>query len=170
MYIKCFREFVFVKYDFDCDIKLQMYNKRWNFMRLYDVPISQYFSQHCGISFSRDGQPDQSFYSASVVDGRINVQVDAGRGGIVLSSQRKFNDGKFHSLSVTKIGRRLELRVDDELQDTATLPRGATVVHAPGPSGGLYFGGVPSNFTNTGLAASSVPLIGTIKDVIFNDQ
>lgn len=98
------------------------------------------------------------------------MQVDTGRGGAVLSPQKHFNDGKFHSLSVTKTGRRLELRIDDELQDTVTLPRGATVVRAPGPSGGLYFGGVPSNFTSTGLAASSIPLFGTIKDVIFNDQ
>jgi len=131
---------------------------------------SQYFSQQCGISLFRDGEPGQSFYSVSLVDGRLNVQVDAGRGEVVLSPQKHFNDGKFHSLSVTKTGRRLELRVDDELQDTGTLPKGATVVHAPGPSDGLYFGGVPSNFTNTGLAASSVPLIGTIKDIIFNDQ
>jgi hypothetical protein len=98
------------------------------------------------------------------------VQVDAGHGGVVLSPLKKFNDGKFHSLSVTKLGRRLELRVDDELLDTATLPKGGTVVRAPGPSGGLYFGGLPSNFSNTDLAASYVPLSGTIKDVIFNDQ
>jgi laminin alpha 1/2 len=118
----------------------------------------------------RDAEPGQSFYSVSLADGRLNVQVDAGRGGVVLSPQKNFNDGKFHSLSVTKLGRRLELRVDDELQDTATLPKGGTVVHAPGSSGGLYLGGLPRNFNNTGLAASSVPLIGTIKDVIFNDQ
>jgi laminin alpha 1/2 len=98
------------------------------------------------------------------------VEVDAGHGVVILSPQKSFNDGKFHSLSVTKLGRRLELRVDDELLDTANLPKGGTVVRAPGPSGGLYFGGLPSNFTNTDLAASSVPLIGTIKDVIFNDQ
>jgi laminin alpha 1/2 len=119
---------------------------------------------------SRDGERAQSFYSVSLVDGRLNVQVDAGRGEVVLSPQKQFSDGKFHSLSVTKLGRRLELRVDDELEDSATLPKGATVVHAPGPSGGLYFGGVPSNFSNIGMVTSSVPLIGTVKDVIFNDQ
>lgn len=118
----------------------------------------------------RDAAPGQSFYSVSLTDGRLNVQVDAGHGGVVLSPQKNFNDGRFHSLSVTKAGRRLELRVDDELLDTAILPKGGTVVRAPGPSGGLYFGGLPSDFNNTGLASSSVPLIGTIKDVIFNDQ
>ncbi|KDR22194.1 Laminin subunit alpha-1, partial [Zootermopsis nevadensis] len=118
----------------------------------------------------RDGEPGQSFYSVSLVDGTLNVQLNAGRGGVTLSPKKHFNDGKFHSLSVTKTGRRLELRIDDELQDTVTLPKGATVVRAPGPSGGLYFGGVPSNFTSTALKASPVPLIGTIKDVIFNDQ
>jgi laminin alpha 1/2 len=122
------------------------------------------------MSLSRDGERAQSFYSVSLVDGRLNVQVDAGRGEVILSPQKQFNDGKFHSLSVTKLGRRLELRVDDELEDSATLPKGATVVHAPGPSGGLYFGGVPSNFSNIGMVTSSVPLIGTVKDVIFNDQ
>jgi Laminin G domain. len=118
----------------------------------------------------RDEEPGQSFYSVSLVDGRLNVQVDAGHGGVVLSPQKNFNDGRFHSLSVTKLGRRLELRVDDELLDTAILPKGGSVVRAPGPSGGLYFGGLPTNFNNTGLVLSSVPLIGTIKDVIFNDK
>jgi hypothetical protein len=167
---------VYVKHDLNCDIKLYCITEDgvlqgFTVFLFYVQPVhSQYISKQCGISLFRDGGPGQSFYSVSLVDGRLNVQVDAGHGGVVLSPQKRFNDGKFHSLSVTKTGRRLELTIDDELQDTVTLPRGASVVRAPGPSGGLYFGGVPSNFTNTGLAASSVPLIGTIKDVIFNDQ
>ncbi|XP_069690531.1 laminin subunit alpha-2 isoform X2 [Periplaneta americana] len=118
----------------------------------------------------RDPEPGQNFYSVSLIGGHLNVQVDAGRGTVTLSSQKAFNDGKFHSLSVTKTGRRLELRVDDELQDTAVLPKGATVVHAPGSSGGLYFGGIPGNFSNSHLAATTIPLIGAIKDAIFNDR
>ena len=121
----------------------------------------------------RDGDPKQGHYSVSLIDGQLDVRVNAGLGAAIISPKGHYNDGKFHSLSVAKTGRRLEFRVDDELLGSASLPKRSMAVRAQGASGGLYFGGVPSTFpniTSSGLAASSVPLIGTIKDAIFNDQ
>lgn len=99
--------------------------------------------------------------------------MDAGRGTVVLQSapgSAPLNDGLLHSVAVTKMGRRLELRVDDALQSTASLPEGPAAVRAPGDQGGLYFGGVPATLNVSDMVATSMPLIGTIKDAIFNDE
>ncbi|KAJ9574287.1 hypothetical protein L9F63_026065, partial [Diploptera punctata] len=88
-----------------------------------------------------DGNPKQGYYSVSLHDGQLDVRVDAGIGAAIISPRGHYNDGKFHSLAVTKTGRRLELRVDDELLGSAALPKKALVVRTQGVSGGLYFGG-----------------------------
>lgn len=74
------------------------------------------------------------------------------------------------SLFLFQMGRRLELRIDDTLHGSASLPEGLAVVKAPGPAGGLFFGGLPPGFNTTGRTVSSTPFIGTIKDAIFNDE
>lgn len=73
-------------------------------------------------------------------------------------------------MSVSKVGKRLELRVDDNLDSINTLPDGALNLKAPGELGGLYFGGLPPGFNTTGRTFSNIHLVGTIKDVIFNDK
>ena len=115
-------------------------------------------------------QDNNSYYSCALWNGRLEVRVDAGRGTSTLQSTDPLNDGQLHSIFVTKTGRRLELRVDDALQSTATLPEGATAVRAPGDMGGLYFGGVPSNLNVSDMLATTMPLTGTIKDAVFNDE
>ncbi|XP_052132560.1 laminin subunit alpha-1, partial [Frankliniella occidentalis] len=129
-------------------------------------------------------EDNNSYYSCALWNGRLEVRVDAGRGTVVLPSSlsppgpqdaaagppEALNDGRLHSVSVTKIGRRLELRVDDVLQSSATLPEGAAAVKAPGDIGGLFFGGVPPSLNVSDLLATTMPLIGTIKDAIFNDE
>lgn len=112
-----------------------------------------------------------SYYTVSLRRGQLDVRLNAGRGEVRLAStSSEYADEQFHSIAVSKMGRRLELRVDDALHATATLPEGATVIKAPGASGGLFFGGLPSGFNVTGRTVSSVPFVGTIKDAIFNDQ
>lgn len=112
-----------------------------------------------------------SYYSVSLRRGQLDVRLNAGRGEVRLASiSSEYADSKFHSVVVTKIGRRLELRVDDTLDAATTLPEGATTIKAPGESGGLYFGGLPPGFNTTGRTFSNQPLVGTIKDIIFNDK
>lgn len=60
--------------------------------------------------------------------------------------------------------------MDDTLDATTTLPEGSNVIRAPGASGGLYLGGLPKGFNTTGRTYSSQPLVGTIKDLIFNNK
>lgn len=71
---------------------------------------------------------------------------------------------------VTKNGKKLELRIDDVLHSFSSLPEGSNIVKAPGAAGGLFLGGLPIEINTTGKTVSNVPLIGTIKDAIFNDQ
>ncbi|KAK9510148.1 hypothetical protein O3M35_004992 [Rhynocoris fuscipes] len=112
-----------------------------------------------------------SYYSVSLRRGQIDVRLNAGRGEVRLASiSSEYADSKFHSVVVTKTGRRLELRVDDTLDAATTLPEGATTIKAPGESGGLYFGGLPQGFNTTGRTFSNQLLVGTIKDIIFNDK
>lgn len=99
------------------------------------------------------------------MDGRAEVRINAGTGVITLVSQKFFNDGRFHSIFVAKMGRKLELRVDDELQSSSALPGGAVVVKAKD----LYLGGVPESIDSSVYASDTTPFIGTIKDLLFND-
>lgn len=112
-----------------------------------------------------------SYYTVSLRRGQIDVRLNAGRGEVRLAStSSEYGDSQFHSVAVTKSARRLELRVDDVVHASASLPEGATLIKAPGAVGGLFFGGLPQGFNTTGRTVSSIPFIGTIKDAIFNDQ
>uniref|UniRef100_A0A8D8X2U9 Laminin subunit alpha-1 n=1 Tax=Cacopsylla melanoneura TaxID=428564 RepID=A0A8D8X2U9_9HEMI len=118
-----------------------------------------------------DLESRQSYYSVSLRRGQLDIRVNAGRGEVRLASDSsEYNDGAFHSILVSKQGKRLELRVNDVVHALATLPDGSSVVRAPGRWGGLFFGGLPQGINTTGRAVSDVPLVGTIKDAIFNDE
>ncbi|XP_025195973.1 laminin subunit alpha-1 [Melanaphis sacchari] len=118
-----------------------------------------------------DQENKQNYYSVSLRRGQVDIRINAGRGEVRLASEGfEFGDGKYHSIMVTKNGKKLELRIDDVLHSSSSLPEGSNIVKAPGTAGGLFLGGLPIEINTTGKAVSSVPLIGTIKDAIFNDQ
>ncbi|CAA3033141.1 Hypothetical predicted protein [Olea europaea subsp. europaea] len=118
-----------------------------------------------------DQENRQSYYSVSLRRGQIDVRINAGRGEVRLASDSsEYGDGLYHSILISKFGRRLELRVDDVVHSLASLPEGSSMVKAPGQYGGLFFGGLPFDINTTGRAVSDIPLIGTIKDAIFNEQ
>lgn len=113
-------------------------------------------------------QKDGNYYSVSIIEGQVEVKLNAGKGELILRSNETFNDGKYHSVYIAKRRKDVELRIDDAYQDKGRLPTGAAI-RAP-ESGGLYFGGLPALINNTNMASSSVPLYGAIKDAIFNDE
>ncbi|VVC37186.1 Hypothetical protein CINCED_3A012310 [Cinara cedri] len=118
-----------------------------------------------------DQENKQNYYSVSLRRGQVDIRINAGRGEVRLASEGfEFGDGKYHSIMVTKNGKKLELRIDDVLHSFSSLPEGSNIVKAPGTAGGLFLGGLPIEINTTGKAVSSIPLIGTIKDAIFNDQ
>ncbi|XP_046413773.1 laminin subunit alpha-1-like [Neodiprion fabricii] len=118
---------------------------------------------------SRDRYLSGSYYSVAIVAGQVQVRIDAGKGELLLQSNDTFNDGKYHSICVTKKRKAVELRVDDAYQASGRLPTGAAV-RLPELSGGMYIGGLPGAINDTNLVTTNIPLIGAIKDIIFNDK
>ncbi|XP_048508975.1 laminin subunit alpha-1 [Athalia rosae] len=116
-----------------------------------------------------DPENSDSYYSVAIINGQIQVRMNAGKGEVVLQSNDTFNDGKYHSVCVTKNRKDVELRVDDAYQSSARLPTGAAV-RAPELGGGLYFGGLPGAINDTSLVTTNIPLIGAIKDIIFDEE
>lgn len=113
---------------------------------------------------SQLSEKKESYYSISLVDGRAEVRIDSGKGPVTLVSQTVCNDGRFHTISVIKSGRKLELRVDDELQASSQLPGRTIVVKARD----LYLGGIPEGMDVSQYVSHFTPFVGTIKDVLFN--
>lgn len=114
-----------------------------------------------------------NFYSVTLKENRIELLVNAGKGETRLISRPdvSYGDGQYHALSVIKSGKRLELRIDDIIQAVNFMEDdGSSTVHAAGGVGGLFFGGIPSDFTTNSSTVSTTPLVGTIKDAIFNDK
>lgn len=106
----------------------------------------------------------QGYYSVALVDGRVEVRLEAGKGAITLVSQTLVNDGRFHAISVAKTNRKVELRIDDLLQATSTMPDGAKVVRAKD----LFLGGLPKGIDASRYASDTTPFTGTIKDILVD--
>lgn len=114
--------------------------------------------------FQRD-----NYYSACLINGQVQVRLSAGKGKLVLQSNDTFNDGRYHSVTIIKKRKDVELRIDDAYQSTGRLPTSAAI-KAPEVSGGLFFGGLPVLINNTKMIATTTPLYGAIKDAIFNEK
>lgn len=108
-------------------------------------------------------------FSVNIIDGRIKFQVDAGQGPIDLTSNLTLNDGEYHIVSVTKTGRKFELRINDEYQSSKTFPVTPFVVNLPEEKGGLFIGGAP-DYQEFQDLTSLEPFSGAIKDLVFNNR
>lgn len=112
-------------------------------------------------------KPPVGNYSVNLIDGKLNVRIDAGQGAIELTSNLTLNDGEYHIVSVSKVGRRFELRVNDELQSVRSFKTPPFVVNLPEEEGGMFVGGATDEFTSL---ASLEPFEGSIKDLVFNNR
>jgi len=75
-----------------------------------------------------DAKDIKGNFSISLVDGQLHVWVNSGRSFVKMSSNSsQMNDGEFHVVNLIKTGRKLELMVDDELQETRNLNGNPTV-------------------------------------------
>lgn len=117
-----------------------------------------------------DAKDVRGNFSVSLVNGHINVWVDAGKGRVELESNLTLNDGEIHVINVNKNGRKFELRINDNLQVTKSFFGTPAVVHSPGEFGGLFFGGVPDFPEFDNLAPTFNGLEGAIQDVVFNNE
>ncbi|XP_076245323.1 wing blister [Calliopsis andreniformis] len=110
-----------------------------------------------------------NYYSVCLINGQVQIRLNAGRGELVLQSNDTFNDGRYHSVTIIKRRKDVELRIDDAYQTAGRLPTGAAI-RAPEGHGGLFFGGLPVLINNTKMIATTVPLYGAIKDAVFDDK
>ncbi|KZC04266.1 Laminin subunit alpha-1 [Dufourea novaeangliae] len=110
-----------------------------------------------------------NYYSVCIINGQVQVRLNAGKGELVLQSNDTFNDGRYHSVTIIKKRKDVELRIDDAYQTTGRLPT-SIAIRAPEGTGGLFFGGLPVHVNNTKMIATNVPLYGAIKDAIFTSH
>lgn len=117
-----------------------------------------------------DNKDLRSNYSVSLINGRLHLWLDAGRGQIELTSNNTLNDGEYHVIGVTKNGRKVELHIDDEFQMSKSFSVQPFVINMAEESGGLYFGGAPDFAEYDSLSPSFEGFSGSIKDVVFNNR
>lgn len=117
-----------------------------------------------------DNRDLRSNYSIALMSGRLHLWIDAGRGRIELTSNSTLNDGEYHVVSVTKSGRKIELRVDDEYQMSKSFSMQPFVINMAEEAGGLYLGGAPDYPEYDSLSPSFEGLIGSIKNILFNNH
>lgn len=112
----------------------------------------------------------RSNYSFALVNGRMVFWADAGRGRIELSSNTTLNDGEYHTVNVLKVGRKFELRVDDEYQMSKSLTSPPFQISLIEGSGGFYVGGIPNSPEYARLMENLDAFHGTLKDFVVNNQ
>lgn len=128
---------------------------------LADIPQSEIATNYF------DDKDLRSNYSFLLANGRLIFWADAGRGRIELMSNNTLNDGEYHTVNVLKVGRKFELRVDDEYQMSKSLTSHPFVINMIEDNGGLYVGGVPAG---VGHSEKLNRFHGTIKDFVINNQ
>ncbi|CAH1391978.1 unnamed protein product [Nezara viridula] len=106
-----------------------------------------------------------SFISIELREGRILYQFDLGSGPLMLFTSKTFNDGKWHSIEVTRVDKKGNLKVDgltdkDGYINTTEAPGDNTVFE---PSGKLFIGGFPREHNI--LEVTEVDFDGCINNV-----
>ncbi|XP_043232783.1 laminin subunit alpha-1-like [Amphibalanus amphitrite] len=118
---------------------------------------------------SAAGSADLSeVYSLRLVGGRLELTVDGGTGLLNITSEGTYNGGgRFHTVSVLKTSRRIELLVGDQSVGSGQLVPGSSGVRVPA-RGGLFLGGVPADL---GPQLGGPPAFrGCLTDVILGDR
>ena len=127
------------------------------------------------------GQPSghlAHYYSVSLVQGKLALVFGPGATSGQPTSfitGLSYNDGVYHTLFVTKRGRKISVFIDDERADEGGISVGKGAEDLAAPShGGLFIGGLPNvileEVVNSKMAASVVNLVGTIQDFAFIDD
>lgn len=117
-----------------------------------------------------DAKDVRGNFSVSLINGKIHLWIDNGKGRVKLESNLTLNDGEYHVINVNKLGRKIELRINDGLQTTKTLSGTPALVNSPEGLGGLFLGGIPDFPEFDDLAPTVVGLEGAIKSIVFNNR
>lgn len=112
----------------------------------------------------------KGFYGVFLLNGNLHIIIDPGNGKMEIISVKKYNDGEYHVVNVLKIGRKIELRIDDEIESVKNLPTPPYIINMPEEEGGLYLGGIPSINDSNFLLPTDIHLNGAISDLVINNK
>lgn len=109
------------------------------------------------------------FYSVAIVGGLLEARFNGGAGETPLISESRVNDGKYHTVTLSKRHRRVSMSLDDSEIGASRLAKGTRDIEAP-TEGGLYLGGCPKRITLRGMAGTKESLKGIIRDLVINKK
>ncbi|XP_006823268.2 laminin subunit alpha-2-like, partial [Saccoglossus kowalevskii] len=109
------------------------------------------------------------YYSIMLKNGRLQVQLNAGFGGVLLTTRKSdgtFNDGEFHVVSIVKEDNSVKISVDDTAFRGGKIPSGPNEISV----NVLTIGGVRSEYKDkVGDAADVINAFsGCIQDIVIN--
>ncbi|KAF2349309.1 Laminin G domain, partial [Trinorchestia longiramus] len=121
-----------------------------------------------GLLFYTDNENTAQFFQLSLVEGTARLRYNLGHGPRLVSAGRNLNDGFWHHVRVQRTAETTELRVDDSVETHQGPPYDSTF-GGNGSTGGVYFGGIPTDVPRlSGSVVSLQPrFVGKIKDVIY---
>ncbi|XP_061425546.1 LOW QUALITY PROTEIN: laminin subunit alpha-2 [Lethenteron reissneri] len=107
------------------------------------------------------------FFTLQIKEGKLHFSFDLGRGASTKHIPRTVNDGKWHSVRITRKNERASLTLDKTYGVTVQGPSSATILDVVGM---MYVGGVPQNYTlrRIGNVTNSIP--GCIKNFVMNGK
>ncbi|XP_077990917.1 laminin subunit alpha-2-like [Glandiceps talaboti] len=108
------------------------------------------------------------YYSIMLHDGRVQIQVNAGKGELLLSTRKSagtFNDGEFHVASIVKEGKNVRLTVDDLASRGGNLPDDDVI-----EVNRMFVGGVSEEAQDGvgGAAEVIIPFGGCVQDLVVD--
>ena len=109
------------------------------------------------------------FYSIAIVGGLLEARFNGGAGETPLISESRVNDGKYHTVTISKRHRRISMSLDDQEIGASRLTKGTRDIDAP-VDGGLYLGGVPRRISLKGMVGTKESLKGIIRDLVINKK
>ncbi|XP_038057388.1 laminin subunit alpha-like isoform X2 [Patiria miniata] len=127
-----------------------------------------------GVMMYMSSEDKTQFVAAMIVSGAVHVVADSGQDSIeVVSNQNSYNDGEWHTVTITKNARKLTVVVDDSDSNFSRFQKKAMRT-----DGYFLVGGFPRpGFIEAAILPTTDNFIGCISDlavgfevVNFNDQ
>ncbi|XP_017494599.1 PREDICTED: laminin subunit alpha-1-like, partial [Rhagoletis zephyria] len=113
---------------------------------------------------------EEHYYFFYISNGMLEVRLNGGGGSETFYHFEGVNvaDGRYHTVTCIKDGRRFSIYMDDEFESPPQKLVKARGIDAP-PTGGLFIGGTPYGFNsvNKGYATN---FHGVIRDMVFDSK
>ncbi|KAJ7391940.1 Laminin subunit alpha-1 [Desmophyllum pertusum] len=122
-----------------------------------------------GLIFLEAHSEEKDFIALGIINGKVTVKANAGNVPLTLQTVKKYNDDKWHFVSVNKDGTRVDLYVDSE-KHTGNIDKMQQLIQT---TEDMYLGGVPPLYMDKIRNRDFESVIlnslkgGSIKDLTF---